>query len=82
LNADVSITDTDDATVLLHERTGRYYQLNATGGQVLRGLIDGRAVELIADELAVRYRIDRGQAVEDVARVVAELRSAELVIGP
>ncbi|USA02001.1 hypothetical protein NCG97_17145 [Streptomyces lydicamycinicus] len=34
-------TDTDDGTVLLNERTGRYWQLNATGGQVLRQLLDG-----------------------------------------
>ena len=41
LPSHVSITDTDDGVVLLQQRTGRYFQLNHTGGRVLRRLLDG-----------------------------------------
>ncbi|WP_406478535.1 lasso peptide biosynthesis PqqD family chaperone [Streptomyces platensis] len=80
LHPDVVATDTDDGTVLLNERTGRYWQLNATGGQVLRQLLDGHEATRIAAEVADRHRIDPQRAELDVAAVIEQLRTAQLVI--
>ncbi len=41
LRADVSMTDTDTGLVLLDERAGTYFQMNATGAVVLHRLLDG-----------------------------------------
>ena len=65
LHPDVSTTDTDDGTVLLDERTGRYWQLNNTGAHVLRELLDGHQPADIATALASRYGIDSQQAERD-----------------
>ncbi|MEU3990484.1 lasso peptide biosynthesis PqqD family chaperone [Streptomyces platensis] len=80
LHPDVVATDTDDGTVLLNERTGRYWQLNATGGRVLRRLLDGHEATRIAAEVADLHRIDHQRAELDVAAVIEQLRTAQLVI--
>lgn len=80
LHPDVSTTDTDDGTVLLNERTGRYWQLNNTGAHVLRELLDGHQPAAIATALANRYGIDSQQAGRDVSAVIERLRGSELVI--
>lgn len=80
LHPDVSTTDTDDGTVLLNERTGRYWQLNNTGAHVLRELLDGHEPAAIAGGLASRYGIDSQQAERDVSAVIERLRGSELVI--
>ncbi|MEU0201521.1 MULTISPECIES: lasso peptide biosynthesis PqqD family chaperone [unclassified Streptomyces] len=80
LHPDVSTTDTDDGTVLLNERTGRYWQLNNTGAQVLRRLLGGQEPAGIAAELANRYGITPEQAERDVTAVIERLRGSELVI--
>ncbi|MEU0900263.1 lasso peptide biosynthesis PqqD family chaperone [Streptomyces massasporeus] len=76
----MSTTDTDDGTVLLNERTGRYWQLNNTGAHVLRELLDGHQPAAIAGALASRYGIDAQQAELDVSAVIERLRGSELVI--
>ncbi len=39
----VSVADTENGTVLLDERSGRYWMLNRTGAVVLRCLLDGES---------------------------------------
>jgi hypothetical protein len=80
LHPDVSTTDTDDGTVLLHGRTGRYFQLNLTGREVLRGLLAGQAPAEVAGTLATRHGIAVARAREDVKVVLAQLAGAELVL--
>ncbi|MEU8916012.1 lasso peptide biosynthesis PqqD family chaperone [Streptomyces nigrescens] len=80
LHPDVVATDTDDGTVLLNERTGRYWQLNSTGGQVLRRLLDGHEAPRIAADVADRHGIDPQRAELDVTAVIEQLRAARLVI--
>ncbi|MGP3948292.1 lasso peptide biosynthesis PqqD family chaperone [Streptomyces sp. 7N604] len=77
---DVSLTDTDDGTVLLHQRTGRYWQLNITGSRVLRRLLDGDTSETIAADLTASYGIDPQRAADDVGAAIRQLRSAELTV--
>ena len=78
LHRDVSVTDTDDGSVLLQQRTGRYFQLNVTGSRVLRRLLDGETPENIAADLASTYGIDRKRADQDVGAVIQQLKTAEL----
>lgn len=79
LRTDVSTADTDDGMVLLDERTGRYWQLNATGAVVLRKLLDGAAPHQIAQTLADRHAVSTEQAAADVAAVLERLGTAGLV---
>jgi hypothetical protein len=79
LRADVSTADTDDGMVLLDERAGRYWQLNATGALVLRKLLDGAAPHQVAQTLADRHPVSSEQAAADVAALVERLRTAGLV---
>jgi hypothetical protein len=80
LHPDVSMTDTDDGTVLLHGRTGRYFQLNLTGRAVLRQLLEGESPATVANGLVVAHGIDAQRAKDDVKAVLAQLASAELVL--
>ncbi|MCP2166320.1 lasso peptide biosynthesis PqqD family chaperone [Goodfellowiella coeruleoviolacea] len=80
LHPDVTITDTADGTVLLHGRTGRYYQLNPTGAAVLHRLVAGEEPDRIAHRLAEHHRIDPDQAHRDVTAVLTQLLAATLVV--
>ncbi|QUH00860.1 lasso peptide biosynthesis PqqD family chaperone [Saccharopolyspora erythraea] len=80
LHPDVVTADSDDGTVLLHQRTGRYWQLNGTGSHVLRQLLDGRSPEQVAADLAGRHRVDLHRTSRDVTAVVDHLRASGLVV--
>ena len=60
LRADVSMTDTDTGLVLLDERTGKYWQTNATGAFVLHQLLDGTPAPHVVGLLRERYSVDAG----------------------
>lgn len=79
LNPQVSLAETDDGAVLLHERTGRYWQLNATGLLVLRSLTGGDSPEQAARALASRHTLPATRARDDVAALLASLCSADLL---
>ncbi len=79
LHPEVASTETDDGAVLLHQRTGRYWQLNTTGARVLRDLLDGYEHEGIAWHLATEHHIDHERAYRDVTAVIEQLRAAKLV---
>ncbi|MEN1888979.1 lasso peptide biosynthesis PqqD family chaperone [Streptomyces mirabilis] len=79
LNPQVSLAETDDGAVLLHERTGRYWQLNTTGISVLRSLTSGQTCEQAAQTLASQHAISAMHARNDIAALLASLRSADLL---
>lgn len=79
LRPDIATTDTDDGLVLLDERTGRYWQLNPTGADVLHALLEGHDPDHIAHDLATRHRIDIHQAQRDVTALTEGLHTAKLV---
>lgn len=79
LSADVSWCQADDAMILLHARTGRYWQLNETGSSILRSLLEGRPTTEIAASLASTTTADAVEIATDVDRLVAQLRRARLV---
>ena len=76
LHPDVRAADTDDGTVLLQLRTGRYWQLNNTGGYVLRELLAGDLPGEVASGLAARYHIEAELAQRDVAALIEQLCTA------
>jgi coenzyme PQQ synthesis protein D (PqqD) len=79
LRADVSTADTEDGMILLDERTGHYWQLNLTGALVFRLLLDGAALQQVAQTLADRHPVSTEQAAADVAALLERLHSAGLV---
>lgn len=78
LNSDVTPTDTEHGTVLLDQRSGRYFQLNPSGGLVLRTLLEGATPERAADVLCERYGITADRAAADVHALLTALREARL----
>ncbi|WP_438297254.1 lasso peptide biosynthesis PqqD family chaperone [Streptomyces sp. HUAS TT7] len=79
LREDVSIVKTDYGSVLLDERSGRYFQLNPTGTQVAEGLLAQCSPEDIARHLVRDYDVTTAQAEADITALVEQLRAAELV---
>jgi hypothetical protein len=79
LHPDVRAAHTDDGTVLLHLRTGRYWQLNNTGAHVLRELLAGNPPGDVATGLAARYNIEPELAQRDVAALIEQLCTATLM---
>ncbi|MDT0322272.1 lasso peptide biosynthesis PqqD family chaperone [Streptomyces millisiae] len=81
LRPDITACDAADGMVLLDERTGRYWQLNATAAQVLRALLDGRAPEEIASGLAATHEVRPERAAADIAALIDHLATARLTDG-
>lgn len=79
LNQDTVLARTDDGTVLLHQRTGRYWQLNRTGTAILDQLLAGATPNAVATELTSRHGIDLDQAHTDISRLTCQLRAAKLL---
>jgi hypothetical protein len=79
LRKDVSIVQAGTGTILLNERTGRYWQLNASGGLILDILRNGGTVSDACHALTDRYPVDNDQAAVDIDVLLATLRSAGLV---
>ncbi|UFQ13618.1 MULTISPECIES: lasso peptide biosynthesis PqqD family chaperone [Streptomyces] len=75
----VTAADTDDGMVLLHETTGRYWMLNATGAAVVRSLREGKGIAEVVDELGVRFSQDTTRLTADVNRLLEHLLKAGLV---
>ncbi|MGK5532623.1 lasso peptide biosynthesis PqqD family chaperone [Streptomyces sp. URMC 129] len=78
LRRDVTARDTGTGMVLLDERKGRYWQLNATGALVLRALLAGATVEEAAERLAADRAVAREQAAADVGALIQRLTSVRL----
>jgi hypothetical protein len=78
LRSYVSATDTEGGMVLLDQRTGRYWQLNATAALVLRGLMDGETTEEVTARLAAHHPESAARTADDVAALVRSLDEAGL----
>jgi hypothetical protein len=79
LREGVSATDTEYGSILLDERSGDYFQLNATGTLVVRLLLADRSPAEAADALAEEFGVDRSRALADVTALTAALQEARLV---
>lgn len=79
LGKHVVASDTESGMVLLDERAGRYWQLNATGAQVLRMLLGGAAEPAAVAELSRCHPAEADRIATDVERLLVTLREAGLV---
>ncbi|MEU9981563.1 lasso peptide biosynthesis PqqD family chaperone [Streptomyces sp. NPDC050856] len=75
---DVSTAETDYGTVLLDERSGQYWELNPTATLVVKTLLTGADEAAAADALVEAFAVDRARAEQDVAELVAQLRTSGL----
>ena len=76
LRTDVVAVDTEDARVLLDERTGRYFQLNRSGALILDAVLAG---EDAAQRLTETYAVGPEEAAADVDDLLRRLTEAGLV---
>ncbi|MFD4407865.1 lasso peptide biosynthesis PqqD family chaperone [Nocardia sp. NPDC058499] len=79
LRTDVSICPTDDGTILLDERHGRYWQLNATGAEILVAILDGATPDDVVRRLVDTRPVDRQRAAADITDLLTRLTRADLV---
>lgn len=80
LAPDVSVTDTEDGgMVLLDGRTGRYWQLNPTGGLIVRLLLSEGSAPAAASRLRQRFPQEKDRIDGDVDGILRTLRDRRLV---
>ncbi|MFE7311561.1 lasso peptide biosynthesis PqqD family chaperone [Streptomyces sp. NPDC057555] len=79
LAAHTVATDTHDGAVLLCQRTGHYWQLNATGAYALQRLLAGRTTSQVAEEFATHFGVTQAQAQEDIRAMTERLQESGLV---
>ncbi|MER8161234.1 lasso peptide biosynthesis PqqD family chaperone [Streptomyces sp. NPDC094472] len=75
----VTMVESEDGLVFLNKRTGRYWQLNGTGSEVVRALLSGETVESAASRLQEKYPDASDQTVSDVHTLVRQLQAAKLL---
>jgi hypothetical protein len=76
----VSVADTENGTVLLDERNGRYWMLNRTGAIVLRCLLDGESPQEAARTLLRLYPDAPDLATAHVESLLGALRTAKVMV--
>ncbi|MFH9426179.1 lasso peptide biosynthesis PqqD family chaperone [Streptomyces sp. NPDC017529] len=79
LRDEVSIATSDLGSVLLDERSGKYWQLNRSGALILDVLLQGRSLADAAQAVVERYRVDRERADADAKALLEQLRAGGLV---
>lgn len=80
LRPDVTMVPTDGALVLLDERAGRYFQLNATGAAMLTQLLGGLDQNEVVAGLAGRYPVAETELRADLDTLLDKLCTAGLVL--
>jgi hypothetical protein len=80
LSHHVTIVDAEHhGMVLLDERTGTYYQLNATGAEVVRALREGDGPDSAVAALRRRHPQAAERIAGDVEQLVQTLREAQVI---
>ncbi len=72
-------TDVEDAMVLLHLDTKRYFTLNSTGAAIWKRLSQGKAEDEIVSALAEEYDADPSRLAASVRRLLEQLEKAALI---
>lgn len=79
MKPDVSVCELDQHTVVLDERTGKYWQLNESGAAMLTALLGGATTEQVADRIASVRPVDARRALADVRALMDSLAGADLI---
>ncbi len=72
-------TEVEDALVILHLDTKRYFTLNSTGSAIWHHLTQGKAEAEIVAALAAEYDADEAHLAESTRRLLAQLEAAALI---
>lgn len=80
LTPGVLLTETEYGMALLDQGSGEYWTLNPTAAVLLRALLDGNSEEQAVGTVTEKYRVSAHEVEEDMSRILAELRSAKLVV--
>ncbi|WP_131736257.1 lasso peptide biosynthesis PqqD family chaperone [Actinomadura roseirufa] len=75
----VRTVDTEHGMVLLDERSGRYWQLNATAATVVRLLMEGAGADAAIKELTRRHASAADRVADDVRALLRSLEDAGMV---
>ncbi|GAA3464982.1 lasso peptide biosynthesis PqqD family chaperone [Saccharothrix longispora] len=78
---DITTTRAEDGAVVLDERAGRYWQLNASAVVVLDRLLAGQSAAEIGEHIARTHGVSPDEVVKDIDDFVGQLRSAGIVTG-
>jgi len=76
----VTLSPAEGGAVLLDARKRRYWQLNASGAQIVEYLQEGRSQQDAADALSEESGETVERAAADVAALVETLRSSRLIV--
>ncbi|MGQ9897112.1 MAG: PqqD family protein [Acidobacteriota bacterium] len=75
----VVFTEVEDALVLLHLDTKRYFTLNSTGAAIWKYLVEGKSEADIVAALAEEYNADDSHLMNSTRRLLAQLKEAVLI---
>lgn len=75
----VTMVESEDGMVFLNEKTGRYWQLNGTGSEIVQLLLGGETAESVAARIREKYPDAAEQAAADVDALIHRLRDAKLL---
>lgn len=75
---ELKIISKDDGAVVLDKSRGIYFQLNASGVAMLKGLSKGLTVEELALQLETSFSLDKAQAKADAAEFMTLLKEMKL----
>jgi hypothetical protein len=79
LREGVATAEVENGLVLLNERTGHYWRLNATGALVLTRLLNGDTAADAAQRLHQKWNIPSADAQRDVHNLLDALRQNGIV---
>lgn len=74
-------TETEEGTILLDGKRGKYWHINGTGLAVLRDLLAGETLEVVALRVAQEYNVNPAIVLEDSRVLLQDLTKAGLVKG-
>jgi PqqD family protein of HPr-rel-A system len=75
----VATTPVSDGLMVMHERTGHTYHLNASATLMLEALLRGATDNDVASTVAERFGIPETTASADIAELLAQLQARKLV---
>ena len=81
LAENVTMQGIGEETVLLDLGKGLYYRLDAMGTQILGYLLEGQDENSIVSTILAEYEADEAVVLQDMAKLVAELRDQGLLSG-
>jgi hypothetical protein len=68
-----------EAVVLIHLRTNRIYELNATGARIWELLVEGRSVEEMKEILSTEFEAGSVDVGAEIERLIDLVRTEKLV---